>query len=202
MDTTPHPTEIKLHQKSRVMELVFSDGSQFELSYELLRVYSTSAEVQGHGPGQEVLQVGQRAVDIVDARAGRQLRRAADVLRRPQHGYLLLGAICSGWAPTAMSCGGNTSSAWRRPGQVASGRSAFRAATEIEIAEPPRGCRHHDVGLRHCPQRRRPSRSSSSIRMNWDGSRSASRSLRRCSSMRASQWPASIFRCRSSIPTS
>ena len=47
------------------MELVFSDGSQFELSYELLRVYSTSAEVQGHGPGQEVLQVGQRAVDIV-----------------------------------------------------------------------------------------------------------------------------------------
>jgi DUF971 family protein len=63
--TTPQPTEIKLHQKSRVMELVFSDGSQFELSYELLRVYSTSAEVQGHGPGQEVLQVGQRAVDIV-----------------------------------------------------------------------------------------------------------------------------------------
>jgi len=47
------------------MELVFSDGSQFELSYELLRVYSTSAEVQGHGPGQEVLQVGKRAVDIV-----------------------------------------------------------------------------------------------------------------------------------------
>jgi DUF971 family protein len=47
------------------MELVFSDGSQFELSYELLRVYSPSAEVQGHGPGQEVLQVGQRAVDIV-----------------------------------------------------------------------------------------------------------------------------------------
>ena len=65
MDTAPHPTEIKLHQKSRVMELVFSDGSQFELSYELLRVYSTSAEVQGHGPGQEVLQVGKRAVDIV-----------------------------------------------------------------------------------------------------------------------------------------
>ena len=65
MDTTLLPTEIKLHQKSRVMELAFSDGSQFELSYELLRVYSPSAEVQGHGPGQEVLQVGQRAVDIV-----------------------------------------------------------------------------------------------------------------------------------------
>jgi DUF971 family protein len=65
MDTTPQPTEIKLHQESRGMEIVFSDGSRFELSYELLRVYSPSAEVQGHGPGQEVLQVGKRAVDIV-----------------------------------------------------------------------------------------------------------------------------------------
>jgi len=65
MDThTPQPTEIKLHQKSRVMELVFSDGSRFELSYELLRVYSPSAEVRGHGPGQEVLQVGKGEVDI------------------------------------------------------------------------------------------------------------------------------------------
>jgi DUF971 family protein len=61
---TPPPTEIKLHQKSRKMELVFSDGSRFELSYELLRVYSPSAEVRGHGPGQEVLQVGKRDVDI------------------------------------------------------------------------------------------------------------------------------------------
>jgi DUF971 family protein len=61
---TPVPTEIKLHQKSRKMELVFSDGSRFELSYELLRVYSPSAEVRGHGPGQEVLQVGKRDVDI------------------------------------------------------------------------------------------------------------------------------------------
>ena len=65
MDTnTSQPTEIKLHQKSRVMELVFSDGSRFELSYELLRVYSPSAEVRGHGPGQEVLQVGKSEVDI------------------------------------------------------------------------------------------------------------------------------------------
>ena len=65
MDTnTPQPTEIKLHQKSRVMELVFSDGSRFELSCELLRVYSPSAEVRGHGPGQEVLQVGKSEVEI------------------------------------------------------------------------------------------------------------------------------------------
>lgn len=61
----PQPVEIKLHQKSRKMEIAFSDGSRFELSYELLRVYSPSAEVRGHGPGQEVLQVGKRDVEIV-----------------------------------------------------------------------------------------------------------------------------------------
>ena len=65
MDTkTSQPTEITLRQKSRLMELVFSDGSRFELSYELLRVYSPSAEVRGHGPGQEVLQVGKSDVNI------------------------------------------------------------------------------------------------------------------------------------------
>jgi DUF971 family protein len=62
---SPRPTEIKLHQKSRKMEIAFSDGSQFDLSYELLRVYSPSAEVRGHGPGQEVLQAGKRDVDIL-----------------------------------------------------------------------------------------------------------------------------------------
>jgi DUF971 family protein len=61
---SPVPTEIKLHQKSRVMEITFADGKCFELPYELLRVYSPSAEVRGHGPGQEVLQVGKRNVDI------------------------------------------------------------------------------------------------------------------------------------------
>ena len=61
---TPRPTEIKLHQKSRVLEISFADGSRFELSYELLRVYSPSAEVRGHGPGQEVLQAGKKSVGI------------------------------------------------------------------------------------------------------------------------------------------
>jgi DUF971 family protein len=61
----PIPTEIRLRQKSRVMELSFSDGRSFELSYELLRVYSPSAEVRGHGPGQEALQTGKKNVDIV-----------------------------------------------------------------------------------------------------------------------------------------
>jgi DUF971 family protein len=62
---TPAPTEIKLHQKSRVLEISFSDGKRFELSYEFLRVYSPSAEVRGHGPGQEVLQTDKKDVDIL-----------------------------------------------------------------------------------------------------------------------------------------
>jgi DUF971 family protein len=61
---TPVPTEIKVHQKSRVMEIAFSDGARFELPFEFLRVYSPSAEVRGHGPGQEVLQTGKRGVEI------------------------------------------------------------------------------------------------------------------------------------------
>ena len=60
----PVPTEIKLHQKSRLLEIAFSDGNAFRISYEFLRVYSPSAEVTGHGPGQEVLQVGKRSVEI------------------------------------------------------------------------------------------------------------------------------------------
>jgi DUF971 family protein len=63
--STPVPTEIRLRQHSRVMELAFADGRSFSLSYEFLRVHSPSAEVRGHGPGQEVLQTGKRDVDIV-----------------------------------------------------------------------------------------------------------------------------------------
>ena len=65
LDTsTPLPTEIKLHQASRVLEVTFSNGRAFKLSYEFLRVYSPSAEVRGHGPGQETLQAGKRDVTI------------------------------------------------------------------------------------------------------------------------------------------
>ncbi|WP_034921578.1 DUF971 domain-containing protein [Candidatus Accumulibacter vicinus] len=63
-ETTKIPTEIKLHQKSRIIELSFEGGERFELSYEFLRVFTPSAEARGHGPGQEVLQVGKRDVDI------------------------------------------------------------------------------------------------------------------------------------------
>ena len=61
---TPLPTEIKLHQTSHVLEVVFNDGSVFHLPYEFLRVYSPSAEVRGHGHGQETLQVGKQGVSI------------------------------------------------------------------------------------------------------------------------------------------
>jgi DUF971 family protein len=60
----PHPTNIKSRTKSRVLEVSFDDGSVFELPFEYLRVYSPSAEVRGHGPGQEQLQVGKHEVGI------------------------------------------------------------------------------------------------------------------------------------------
>src|SRR5687767_13423639 len=61
---SPQPTEIKLHQKSRVLEIAFADGKSYRLPFEFLRVHSPSAEVRGHGPGQEVLQTGKKEVDI------------------------------------------------------------------------------------------------------------------------------------------
>jgi DUF971 family protein len=58
------PTEIKLHQQSRMLEIAYGDGANYQLPYEYLRVYSPSADVSGHGPGQEVLQVGKKDVGI------------------------------------------------------------------------------------------------------------------------------------------
>jgi DUF971 family protein len=60
----PTPTEITLHQKSNRLDVAFDDGRRFEMPCEYLRVFSPSAEVRGHGPGQEVLQVGKRDVGI------------------------------------------------------------------------------------------------------------------------------------------
>lgn len=60
----PAPTALTVHQKSRVLDVAFDDGAAFSLPFELLRVYSPSAEVRGHGAGQEVLQTGKRNVGI------------------------------------------------------------------------------------------------------------------------------------------
>ena len=62
----PTPTALTLHGQSRVLEIAFSDGASFRIPFELMRVCSPSAEVQGHGPGQETLQTGKREVDVVD----------------------------------------------------------------------------------------------------------------------------------------
>jgi DUF971 family protein len=62
---TPTPTDITVHSQSRVLEVTFSDGASFRIPFELMRIYSPSAEVQGHGPGQEVLQTGKRKVDLL-----------------------------------------------------------------------------------------------------------------------------------------
>jgi len=65
LPTTPQPTEIKLHQKSKILEIAYADGAQFQLPCEFLRVSSPSAEVRGHGVGNEVLQVGKANVNII-----------------------------------------------------------------------------------------------------------------------------------------
>lgn len=62
---TPTPQDITVHGASRLLEIGFSDGQTFRIPFELMRVYSPSAEVQGHGPGQETLQTGKREVGIV-----------------------------------------------------------------------------------------------------------------------------------------
>lgn len=66
---TPHPTDIHLHQVSRMLEITFDDGAHFNLPCEFLRVYSPSAEVRGHGPGQETLQTDKEDVNIVGIEA-------------------------------------------------------------------------------------------------------------------------------------
>ena len=63
---SPTPEDITAHSSSRVLEVKFSDGAAFRIPFELMRVYSPSAEVKGHGPGQEVLQTGKRNVGLLD----------------------------------------------------------------------------------------------------------------------------------------
>eukprot|EP01034_Spumella_vulgaris_P004688 gene4688-5989_t len=69
----PTPTALTVHEASRVLEVAFSDGAAFRIPFELMRVYSPSAEVQGHGPGQVVLQTGKREVSLVARRKSEEL---------------------------------------------------------------------------------------------------------------------------------
>ena len=63
---SPIPTALTVHSQSRILEIAFSDGAAFRIPFELMRIYSPSAEVQGHGPGQEILQTGKREVGVVE----------------------------------------------------------------------------------------------------------------------------------------
>ena len=65
----PTPSAMTVHGQSRVLEISFSDGAQFRIPFELMRIYSPSAEVAGHGPGQEVLQTGKRDVELTELEA-------------------------------------------------------------------------------------------------------------------------------------
>ena len=63
---SPTPTALTVNSQSRMLEIAFSDGAAFRIPFELMRIYSPSAEVQGHGPGQEILQTGKREVGIIE----------------------------------------------------------------------------------------------------------------------------------------
>jgi hypothetical protein len=88
---TPLPTALTVHQASRVLEIAFNDGAQFRIPFELMRVYSPSAEVQGHGPGQEVLQTGKRDVGIEDLQAVGHYAIQPRFSGRARQWHLLLG---------------------------------------------------------------------------------------------------------------
>jgi len=81
----PQPTDIKLRTQSRVLDVLFDDGSHFELPFEYLRVFSPSAEVTGHGVGEGILQSARKMWDQRRGARG-QLRAALEVRRRARHG--------------------------------------------------------------------------------------------------------------------
>ena len=138
----PTPQSITVHAKSRVLEVVFSDGAQFRIPFELMRVYSPSAEVKGHGPGQEVLQMGKREVTIV------QLEPVGNYAVQPRFSdghesgifswdYLYeLGAREPAlWADyeERLAAGGASRDAPAAP-------PAGRASENVSAAIPPHGC--------------------------------------------------------------
>ena len=92
---TPIPSEIKLHQKSRLLEIAYESGERFKLDFEYLRVYTPSAEARGHGPGQETLQTGKRTP-------------CASSSRTDTTAASTLGTFSTIWANITTNCGRNT----------------------------------------------------------------------------------------------
>jgi DUF971 family protein len=91
MAGTPSPTALTVHQASRELEISFDDGATFRIPFELMRVYSPSAEVQGHGPGQEVLQTGKREVGIDEIEPVGHYAVQPTFSDGHEHRHLLLG---------------------------------------------------------------------------------------------------------------
>ncbi len=132
---TPHPTEITLHNASRVLEVAFDDGARFRLPFEYLRVLSPSAEVRGHGRGQETLQVGKREVTI-------------DSLQPVGH-YALQLAFSDGHDSGIYSwdylyeLGRDQDAKWADYLAQLDAAGASRDAVPGGDAPAPRGCGHH-----------------------------------------------------------
>ena len=110
----PVPTDLTVRMQSRTLEVSFDNGLQFSLPFEFLRVYSPSAEVRGHGPGQEVLQTGKRHVTLT------ALEPVGNYAVQPHFSDGHNTGIYSwdylrGWAATRRNCGKPTCSGWKPP---------------------------------------------------------------------------------------
>ena len=116
---TPLPTEIKLHQKSRVLEIAFANGRSVRLPYEFLRVYSSSAEVRGHGSGQETLQTGKRDVTISTVEPVGHY--AVPTFSDGHESGIYSWATCTTSARATMICGSVIWTGWRPLEQAARG---------------------------------------------------------------------------------
>jgi hypothetical protein len=141
MTATPRPTEINLHQKSHILEIAFDDGARFELPYEFLRVYSPSAEVQGHGPGQGVLQLGIRS----EAMQSSPISMTATIPASTPGKHFMI------WARIRKPTGPFTCAGWKRPGTRAGKLAgASNQSTTGFLLRPvcsPYRCTEHKAGF-------------------------------------------------------
>ena len=130
---TPTPTSITVHQQSHALQVAFSDGTEFRIPFELMRVYSPSAEVQGHGPGQEVLQTGKRDVGLTAL--------------QPVGNYAVQPTFSDGHDTGIFSwdylyyLGSQQDELWRKYESRLAAAGADRDAPMIEAAASP--CGHH-----------------------------------------------------------
>ena len=131
----PQPTQLTVHQASRVLEVAFDDGASFRIPFELMRVYSPSAEVQGHGPGQEVLQTGKREVTIPP------IEPVGHYAVQPQFSDGHTSGIFS-W-PYLYKLGAEQDELWRQYEERLAAAGVDRDAPMAEAASSGGGCSTH-----------------------------------------------------------